>query len=64
MKQIGVLHTDPPKWLDNDHPPFKKHMYGGFMHLRNGDILWLSSVTFPVTLSVVTGKSGFCIAPE
>lgn len=20
MKQIGVLHTDPPKWLDNDHP--------------------------------------------
>ena len=19
MKQIGVLHTDPPKWL-NDHP--------------------------------------------
>ncbi|MBW6055311.1 hypothetical protein HTZ85_27085 [Escherichia coli] len=22
MKQIGVLHTDPPKWLDNDHPPF------------------------------------------
>ncbi|MCF7313233.1 hypothetical protein L3W93_12305, partial [Escherichia coli] len=34
MKQIGVLHTDPPKWLDNDHPPFKKHMYGVFMHLR------------------------------
>ncbi|ASL56526.1 hypothetical protein FORC44_p066 (plasmid) [Escherichia coli] len=26
--------------------------------------MWLSSVTFPVTLSVVTGKSGFCIAPE
>ncbi|EPD1493757.1 TPA: hypothetical protein ACUNCL_004683, partial [Escherichia coli] len=24
----------------------------------------LSSVTFSVTLSVVTGKSGFCIAPE
>ncbi len=34
MKQIGVLHTDPPKWLDNDHPPFEKHMYGVFMHLR------------------------------
>ncbi|MTE92441.1 hypothetical protein F9B07_27485 [Escherichia coli] len=34
MKQIGVLHTDPPKWLDNEHPPFKKHMYGVFMHLR------------------------------
>lgn len=27
-------------------------------------MLWLSSVTFPVTLSVVTGKSVFCIAPE
>ncbi|EFI6793412.1 hypothetical protein AS427_004643 [Escherichia coli] len=34
MKQIGVLHTDPPKWLDNDHPSFEKHMYGVFMHLR------------------------------
>ncbi|SVG74078.1 Uncharacterised protein [Shigella sonnei] len=33
-KKIGVLHTDPPKWLDNDHPPFEKHMYGVFMHLR------------------------------
>ncbi|WP_207230872.1 hypothetical protein, partial [Escherichia coli] len=28
------------------------------------EIQGASLVTFPVTLSVVTGKSGFCIAPE
>lgn len=50
---------------DNEHPPpFKKHMYGAFYASQVLRYFCGSVSTFPVTLSVVTGKSGFCIAPE